>query len=147
MAITDCIKQVCDQADQTNNQISATSEELARFLRDVANGAGAFKCVINGPVGQVCISAGGRVHLTLAEALARLNAQSIASISRDSYVATAGQTAFTLAAAPASAAALEVELNGAICSTPTDYNAVGATLTFTAPLLAGDQVETRRFGL
>jgi hypothetical protein len=105
----------------------------------------ALRCVVNGPVGGSCALPEGGTLPTLAEALYRLNATSIGSIAAESFTASAAQTECTLAAAPAGAAYLEVALNGAHCANPTDYTLSGVTITFTAALVAGDLVDTRRY--
>ena len=81
----------------------------------------------------------------LTAALSRLNALNIAGIASDNFIATAGQTAFTLGVAPSTSAVLVVMVNGALCHDPRDYTVAGTTLTFNLPLKAGDEVDTRRF--
>ena len=143
MALLDCIKQTCDDAQITTEALARTRLESQKLLNEVGANAQVFDCVINGPAGQYCRTTAGTTHLTLAEALARLNALNIGTIASQTFTATAGQTAFTLSAAVPNPAALEVELNGAECASPMDWNVAGTTLTFTAPLVAGDQVDVR----
>jgi hypothetical protein len=145
MALLDCIKDTCDAAQATTESLARTRVEAQRLLNEVSANTQVFDCVINGATGQYCRTTAGTTHLTLAEALARVNAMDIGTIARASFVATAGQTVFTLPAAPAGAAALEVELNGVECATPRDWNVSGVTLTFTSPTVAGDEVDVRIF--
>ena len=146
MALEDCIKQICDETSRTSDVLNYVEKQANDILLQIGRDASGMKCVIEGPPRQTCVV--GKVsHVTLAEALSRLNALSIGSISGQSFTATAGQTAFTLAAAVPNPAALEVEVNGALCQTPRDWNVAGTTLTFTTPLIAGDQVDARLFAV
>ena len=143
--LLDCIKAVCQQSAALVEELEAAqagSDSVTDLL--IESGA-VLKCVINGAIDTVCdLPEGGQLP-TLAEKLDNLNACTIATISGDSFVATTGQTVFTLGAAPINAFALEVSLDGAICRYADDYSVVGTTLTFSAPLVAGDTVECRRF--
>lgn len=143
--LIDCIKSVCSQADQTNKVLKASQTDANDLALALRQSGAALKCVVNGPAGQSCnLPEAGRL-ITLAEAIARLNACQITSIAGQNFTATAGQMAFTLAAAPANSYALEVALNGAICADPSDYSVAGRTLTFVSPLTVGDTVSVRVF--
>lgn len=144
MSLENCIKQICDETSRTSDVLNYVEKQANDLLIQIGKDASGLRCIIEGPAGQYCV-VGNVTHTTLAEALSRLNALSIGSISGQSFTATAGQTAFTLAAAVPNPAALEVEVNGALCQTPRDWNVTGTTLTFTAPLLVGDQVDVRLF--
>ena len=145
MALENCIKQVCDKAADTTKALNNTENQAVALLNAMAADSKALQCIMTGPVGTYCQS-GGVTHLTVAEALARLNAMpAIGSISEEVFTATAGQTTVTLGAAVPNPAALEVELNGALLQTPRDWNVAGTTVTFTQPLDVGDQVDTRLF--
>jgi hypothetical protein len=161
-SILDCTKSVCAAADKAKNSISsaeaaleslrrqatanqqAAARQIQAYLDVTGKVAGLFNCVATKPAGQICTD-GTVQHISLAEALARLNALSIAGMAEDHFVATAGQTAFTLGAAAPNPAQLEVWLNGSLQGNPRDYTIAGSTLTFAIGLDAGDQVETRRF--
>lgn len=154
----DCIKQVCDSAQTTVKLIEQTNKNLGNYdnaaeknqqaaaaytqtyLGQAATVVQTMDCVAHGPAGQTCDG-----HITLAEALARLNALAIAGMASDHLVATAGQTAVTLGAAVTNQAQLEVNINGAIQHNPRDYSVAGAVVTFVYPLTAGDEIETTRF--
>lgn len=145
ISLLECIEAVCNQADDTNTVLQQTQSGANALALDLENSGASLKCVVNGPAGQVCdLPLGGSLP-TLAEAIARLNACQIAGVQGQSFTATAGQTVFTLATAPINPYALEVSLDGAICTDSLDYTLAGAVITFAEPLLAGDTVDTRSF--
>jgi hypothetical protein len=163
MALVDCINDTCAKAEQTREVLDSAEQQVAgwlqqsyldleqarvvtqRLLELMAQEGQVLECVINGPEGQICTTENGVAHPTIAEALARLNALSIAGITLDHGTATAGQTAWTIVAAPTNPAALEVWVNGAVLGNPLDYTVAGATVTFAVPLTAGDELEARIF--
>lgn len=143
MSLLDCIKSVCDDAADARLQLEGVRDVGNQAITDLLSVAPTVDCLLNGPVGKICANG----LPTFAEAWARLNQLSVASIAEDSFTASAGQTAFTLGGSVVTPAALEVELNGAEQHNPEDWTVSGTTLTFVYPLSAGDQVETRRFAV
>ena len=143
--LIDCIQSVCTQADQTNKVLKASQTDANNLALALRQSEAALKCVVNGAVGQSCNLPEAGQLITLAEAISRLNACQINSIGGQNFTATAAQKSFTLAAAPANPYALEVALNGAICSDPSDYSIAGSALTFVSPLTVGDNVSVRVF--
>jgi len=145
MAVIDCVKQVCDTAADLNKKLSVAKKDADALIQEFPIYMQHLRCVVTGPVGKLCVLPGGPAHTTLAEALARLNALSIGGITTQSFIATAGQTDFTLTAAPVNPAAVEVVLNGSEVNDPRDYFVTGTTLRFVNPLPAGDEVDVREF--
>ena len=145
----DCLERFCEQATLSetalknaekqlqgwlqNQQHELTSAQvtLSDMLTKIGKYGQAFECVLTGPAGGTC-QVDGVTHLTLAEALARLTASSVGAIAIDEFTATNGQTVFTLGAAVANPAAVDVSVNG-------------NKLTFLQPLRVGDVVYVRRF--
>lgn len=147
MSLADCIEEVCTEAEKTKRALAQIKIDGQSILNEVGEDNNVFECVINGPAGTFCQTSSGVVHLTLAEALTRLNALSINSIVAQSFTATSGQTDFTLGTSIPNPAALEVELNGVMCSSPRDWNVSGNILSFVYPLTAGDKLDLRKFNL
>lgn len=158
MALADCIDQVCDSAKATNTDIAglnsrlvdyeqqaraaqeAAAKQLQAYLDQSAATARLIQCVVTGAAGQLC-SSGSVQHITLAEALARLNALSIAGMQQGTVTAAGADTTTAISAAPANPAALNVWLNGAEMTDPTDYAVAGTTITWAYPLSPGDVVD------
>jgi hypothetical protein len=144
MSLSDCIESTCAEAEKTISALGQIRVDGQSILNELGASASTLDCVINGPAGGYC-NTGKTVHLTLAEALSRLNELSIGAVTAQVFTASAGQTIFTMASSVPNPAALEVELNGAMCANPRDWTIAGTTLTFTYPLVAGDEINTRRF--
>ena len=154
LSILNCIKTACAIATATINagrqaiaQIQLVEDDAKALEADLEDSATALDCVVNGAAGNTCTLPQGDVLPTLATAIAALNATSISAITSQEFTATASQTAFTLSGAPAGAAYLEVAVNGALQSAPTDFGVSGTTLTFVTGLEADDHVDTRRFSV
>jgi len=163
MALDTCINNVCTKStqvagalsqgqqnvttwmNQAHSDLDAAKKQVQALLVMMAQEGRVLDCVINGPAGKTCTTARNVSHLTLAEALSRVNACTITAITEQDFVATAGQTAVVLGSTPASASALEVYVNGAACEDPSDYTLVGNTVTFVDPLTVGDTVSVRVF--
>lgn len=144
-SLYDCIKAVCTTSaslqDDLNDHIDYVDE-----LQDImAENGQAVKCVVNGSAGEYCTMPEGSVLPTLAKRLDELNACTVSGITMQSFLATAGQTVFTLNAAPANDYMIEVSLDGAICRSPADFIVSGTTLTLTHPALVNDNLDTRIF--
>ena len=60
----------------------------------------------------------------------------------DEFTATASQTVFTLSKVPLHSDYITVSVDGVIQSTPA-YNWSGTTLTFTSPLIGGEQIRVQ----
>lgn len=143
--ILGCIQEVCKQAQELVTKLIKAQKSADDLASELDENGQALKCVINGPADTYCTLPEGSVLPTLAEALQNLNACQITDIEGDSFVATGGQTVFTLGGAPANDYMIEVTLDGALCRTPADFIVAGTTLTFTHGLTTGDVVDTRRF--
>jgi len=137
-----CIRSVCAAAAKhttTLEDLRAEARELEQAFIDAQS---KLDCVLNGAAGTNCDGLP-----TLAGALAALNACTIDSIAVDTATATAGQTNWTLGAAPASVEHLDVAVNGAHQEPNTDYSLSGDTVTFTTALLEDDELNAWRYTL
>lgn len=146
-SLFDCISNTCTKADAVGRLLTDAQRNANTLAAKLAHDASAFDCIINGAAGQTCTLSGGNTLPTLAEQLTRVNATTITALADDKFTATAGQTVFTLAAAVAGPAYVEVTLNGALQADGWDYTVAGDQLTFLDPLEAGDLVYARRFEL
>jgi hypothetical protein len=163
MSLISCIEEVCAASSNVVSELLNAKQKIANWLAqshakledaqrrvqemlvEMSKEGDVINCVINGPAGKTCLTAQGVSHLTIAESLTRLNACSISSITEQDFIATAGQRTITVGSPPATPAAMEVFINGAACEDPSDYTLVGSTVTFVAPLTAGDTGSIRVF--
>jgi len=154
MSLETCTIEVCAAAQDVigaaNEAIAAAEAliETSEWLNSTAASSGsALQCVINGPVGAHCnLPLGGRLP-TLAHALSLLNATSIGLTTVAVATASGGEVEVTLPVSVSNDHYLEVNLDGALLTNPTDYSVSGTTLAFSYPLSAGDKVCSRIFTL
>jgi hypothetical protein len=147
LSILSCIQSVCRAADNARGWFARLINAALGTEQKVIDSGAALQCVVNGPEDTVCDLPLGGALPTLATALAALNAAQIAGLDYETFTATAGQTAFTLAAAPAGDEYLEAALNGAILAWPTDYTRSGTTLTLSSGAFEDDELTVRVFAL
>lgn len=143
MGILDCVESVCKAAADARNALLGVKVAGDAAIGELKRVAPTVDCLIYGPEYTICDNG----LPTFAEQWRRLNRLSIGSIAEDHAVATTGQTTVTLGGPVPNVAALEVWVNGSELDEPRDWTLAGSVLTFKYPLTAGDQVETRRFGL
>jgi len=144
VALKNAEKQLQDWLQNQQQQLTSAQVTLSDLLAKIGQYGQVFDCVLTGPVGGIC-QIGGVTHLTLAEALNRLEINSVGAIAVDEFTAIGNQTVFTLGAAVSNPAAIDVSVNASLCYDSEAFSIDGDTLTFFEPLRVGDEVVVRRF--
>lgn len=139
--ILSCIESVCSKSTAVRTALATAQTTVDGLTTRLTALSAYLQCVVLGAEGGSCAVSGGPTLPTVAEAIARLNATSIASLSAESFTATASQTDFELAATPAGAAYLELRRNGALLANPAEYTLTGDTATLVTGASAGDEID------
>lgn len=139
--ILSCIESVCSKSTAVRAALATAQTAVDGLSARLQSLSAYLQCVVLGASGGSCSADGAPTLPTLAEAIARLNAASIDSLSTQSFTATASQTEFSLSATPAGAAYLEVRRNGALLANPAEYTVTGSTVTLFRGASAGDEID------
>lgn len=140
LTILSCVRAVCAAASAAGDDFAAIRAAAQSLKAALAASESRLACVLAGDASTSCDGLP-----SLAAAIDALNADSIASIATDTATATAGQTTWTLGAAPASIHHIDVSLNGAHLQPSSDYTLSGTIITFAYPLTLGDELTAWRY--
>jgi hypothetical protein len=136
-----CIRSVCQAAASHVLAINSVRNAAQALADALAAAQSRLACILTGATGTYCDGTP-----SLATKIDSLNAATIAGISVETATATAGQTTWTLSAAPAGLAYVQVAINGATLG-PGDYSLTVDEIGFTDPVAEDDALTAWTFAI